>query len=85
MDECEWTGVDCDDNGRGDGFLASANVRGQIPDNLDLLTALMTNKNCGLRGYWILLGPESHPVVLHLIASNANDDHGDKSVRMKWR
>jgi hypothetical protein len=36
MDECEWTGVDCDDNVRGDGFLASANVRGQIPDDLDL-------------------------------------------------
>ena len=38
-----------------------------------------------LRGYWILIVPESHPVVLHLIPPNANDDPGYKSRRMNWR
>jgi hypothetical protein len=41
LDECDWLGVTCDDNGRVMAlFLQQVNVQGRIPDDLGLLTAM---------------------------------------------
>ena len=70
--------VGCDGQVQFGNVQSARNAGRQWPDDNHF-------ENPVLRGYRILIVPESHPVVLHLISSNANDGPGHKSRGMNWR
>ena len=76
----KFNSVGCDGQVQFGNVQSARNAGRQWPDDNHF-------ENPALRGYRILIVPESHPVVLHLISSNANDGPGYKSSRMnlRWR